>query len=119
MNQTLYGKNEDDIKKKFFPAAADAMIAQMKQVGLLNTDQSDDMHMHDFAEVACEFKGMFFDLHRNEWSKRTFEEYQHQYDRFVGQLSGVTLEKLTQDGYLALQECICRNALKTTRKMSD
>lgn len=120
INKALYGKNPTDIETQYFPTAANELIVQMRQTGLLEENHPDDpsAQAHDLAALANSFKEMFFALHSKDWSKRTSDEYQRQYDVLAGELSGVMAETLAQDSYLALQESICRNALQTSRKKS-
>lgn len=119
VDKPLYGKNPNDIEKHFFSAAANEIILQMKQAGLLQTEGTAEQHTHDLAELARSFKQMFFALHSKEWAPRTSNEYQRQYDILVDELRGITAETLTPDSYLALQERICRSALQTSRKKSN
>lgn len=118
VDKPLYGKNPADIEKHSFSAAANEIIFQMKMAGLLQAEDDADRNTHDLAELAHSFKEMFFALHRKEWSPRTSNEYQRQYDILTDELRGITAETLTPDSYRALQERICRNALQTSRKKS-
>lgn len=119
VNKVLYGRTPQDIMKRLFPQAADELIFQMHQRGILSDSSRNSNTQHDLAALAREFKEMFFSMHEREWSSRTSAEYQRQYDVLAEELCGIPIEKLTQSAYVSLQEEICRNALKTARKKSD
>ena len=117
VNCPAYGKDKKDIERNAFFEAADRLIAQMEQRGM--TPEREVAVKHDLSDLARAFKAVFFRLHASKWAKQTVAKYQQQYDILVDELKNISAESLTQDAYVCLQNDICKNALRTARKMSE
>ena len=117
VNYCVRGKSPAQIEREIFPKAAQLMIGEMQEMGIISTKKS-EQEKHDLAHLGASFENTFFDLHtvKDNWGDSTIKTYRGQYKTLLQELEGIAAEELDEEGYRTLQLKIFANALEDSNE---